>query len=78
VTVLCRGARGKRWEVCVDGRVQERFSTLEAAVEAVDYEIARRGPAVVASAREQAPWRNAGAESLRLALWRRVVAAAGR
>jgi hypothetical protein len=72
VTVLQRGARGKRWEVCLDGRPQERFSTLEAAVEAVDYELARRGPAVLASAREHAPWRKERAEALRLALWQRV------
>ena len=72
VTVLACGARGKRWEVCVDGRAQDRFSTLEAAVEAVDYELGRRGPAVLASAREEAPWRKARAEALRLALWRRV------
>jgi hypothetical protein len=58
VTVLARGARGKRWEVVIDGRVVERFSTLEGAVEAVDHEIANRGRAAQASARHDAPWRH--------------------
>jgi len=79
--VLCRGARGKRWEVLLDGRVRDRFSTLEAAVEAVDYEIARMGRATLSSAREDASWRSVPthaqdakplADSLRLAVWRRV------
>jgi hypothetical protein len=58
VTVLARGARGKRWEVAIDGRAVERFSTLEDAVEAVDHEIASRGRAAQASARHDAPWRH--------------------
>lgn len=57
VTVLSRGARGKRWEVAVDQNVIDRFSTLEEAVQAVDYEIDRRGRAASASARHDAPWR---------------------
>ncbi len=58
VTVLARGARGRRWEVAIDGRVHERFSTLEDAVEAVDHEIEQRGRAAHASARHDAPWRH--------------------
>jgi superfamily II DNA or RNA helicase len=73
VTVLSRAARGKRWEVAIDGRVQERFSSIEAAVEAVDYELAQRGRQASASARPEAPWRNERAEALRLAVWKRVV-----
>jgi superfamily II DNA or RNA helicase len=57
VTVLARGARGKRWEVAIDGRLMERFSTLEQGVEAVDHEIEQRGRAAQASARHDAPWR---------------------
>ena len=57
--VLVCAARGKRWEVTLDGRAQERFSTLEAAVEAVDYEIAQMGRLALASARESAAWRRA-------------------
>jgi hypothetical protein len=57
VTVLTRGTRGKRWEVVIDGRAVERFSTLEDAVEAVDHEIASRGRAAQASARHDASWR---------------------
>ena len=57
VTVLARGARGKRWEVAIDGQTIERFSRLEEAVEAVDHEIERRGRAALASARHDAPWR---------------------
>jgi ATP-dependent helicase IRC3 len=57
VLVLARGSRGKRWHVTLDGKLVERFSTVEEAVSAVDYEVARRGPAVAASARHGAPWR---------------------
>jgi ATP-dependent helicase IRC3 len=73
VTVLKRAERGKRWEVSLDGRVQERFSTVEAAVEAVDYEIARMGALPRVSALEDAPWRATRADELRLSVWRRVV-----
>lgn len=59
VLIVARGARGKRWEVSVDGRAMERFSTIEEAVQAVDYEVERRGRAARASAREEAPWRHA-------------------
>jgi superfamily II DNA or RNA helicase len=61
VLVLARGARGKRWHVTVDGALVERFSTLEEAVQAVDYEVDRRGRAVAASARDDAAWRSAPA-----------------
>ncbi len=61
VTVLSRAARGKRWEVVIDDRVMERFPTLEEAVQAVDYEIDRRGPAATLSARHDAAWRRAPA-----------------
>ncbi|MEO8902596.1 MAG: ATP-dependent helicase, partial [Polyangiaceae bacterium] len=71
--VLLSAARGKRWEVTLDGKQMDRFSSIEAAVEAVDYEIGRMGPAAHASAGEAAPWRAAGrAEMLRLAVWKRV------
>ena len=71
--VLLRAARGKRWEVTLDGKPRDRFSSLEAAVEAVDYEIGRMGPAAHASAGEGAHWRKDGrAEALRLAVWKRV------
>jgi hypothetical protein len=73
VTILARAARGKRWQVSIDGRVQEQFSSIEAAVEAVDYELGRRGAQVALSARPEAPWRATRAEALRLATWNRVV-----
>ncbi len=57
--VLSRAPRGKRWEVTLDGAVMARFSKLEEAVEAVDYELSRRGRAVESSARSGAPWRRA-------------------
>lgn len=57
VTVLRRGARGKMWEVARDGDPIDRFSTLEQAVEAVDYEIDQMGRAASASARDDAAWR---------------------
>jgi hypothetical protein len=55
VLVLVAGQRGKRWEVSFDGRVVARFSTVEQAVEAVDYEVDMLG--AQASARPEAPWR---------------------
>jgi ATP-dependent helicase IRC3 len=57
--VLKRGTRGKVWEVSLDGRAMDRFSRLEEAVEAMDYEIERFGRACAASARPDAPWRRA-------------------
>jgi superfamily II DNA or RNA helicase len=69
VTVLKRGARGKVWEVTLDGRVMDRFSRLEDAVQAVDYEIDAMGRTVSASARGDSSWR----EPLRLEVWKRVV-----
>ncbi len=57
--VLSRPTRGRRWEVTLDGSVVERFSTVEEAVQAVDYEVHRLGRAVEASAREGAAWRRA-------------------
>lgn len=79
VTVLARGARGKRWEVAIDGQAVERFSILEDAVAAVDHEIEQRGRAAQASARHDAPWRHepasaerTRAEALRLAVWEAV------
>lgn len=86
VLVVRRGARGKSWEVTMDGRLMERFSRLEAAVEAVDFELGRMGRATVFSARADAPWRRAAppvsrdapgrraatlGEALRLATWNR-------
>ncbi len=59
VTVLKRAARGKAWEVSLDGKVMDRFSRMEDAVEAVDYEIRRMGRATAASALEDAEWRTA-------------------
>lgn len=71
--ILRRAPRGKIWEVTLDGRPQARFSRIEEAVEAVDYEIARLGPHAIASARPEAEWRfgesggdgRRGAQSLR-------------
>ncbi len=75
--------RGKRWEVLFDGQVMDRFSKMEQAVEAVDFEIDRMGPRASMSAREEAPWRHlpsadpnvSAAEALRLAVWKRIVGA---
>jgi ATP-dependent helicase IRC3 len=59
--VLRRAPRGKAWEVTLDRAPVGRFSRLEEAVEAVDYEIERLGPAASASARDDAAWRRAPA-----------------
>lgn len=75
-------ARGKIWEVILDGKVKDRFSRMEDAVQAVDYEITRMGRGAAASARDGASWRHARAdgvspaEELRLAVWERVVRSA--
>ncbi len=57
VLVLDRGGRGKRWSVQVDGKERARFSLLEEAVQAVDWEVEQRGPQALASAQPQAAWR---------------------
>jgi hypothetical protein len=59
--VLKRGTRGKSWEVTLDGKVMERFTRIEEAVEAVDFEIGNMGPAAASSALEDAHWRRAPA-----------------
>lgn len=61
VLVIARGARGKKWEVSMDGKVVARFSTIEEAVQAVDYEVERMGRSATASARHDAAWRRAPA-----------------
>ena len=82
VVVLKRGGRGKMWEVGLDGKVMDRFSRLEDAVQAVDYEITQMGRAPAASALDGAGWRRARAqpaesatiaEALRLAVWKRIM-----
>lgn len=78
--VLKKAARGKAWEVSVDGKVVDRFSRMEDAVQAVDYEIDRLGRFVAASARDEAAWRRSPTneppgvlgEALRLAVWKRI------
>lgn len=78
--VVKRGGRGKAWEVTLDGRPKDRFSRMEDAVQAVDYEIDRMGRAAAASALDRAAWRAApssglaakAGEALRLAVWKRV------
>jgi len=55
--VLKRGARGRKYVVIMDGREVARFSRIEQAVEAVDYEIGRLGPRVWESAQPFAAWR---------------------
>ena len=68
-------ARGKVWEITLDGKVMDRYSRMEEAVQAVDYEIARMGRVAAASATDSARWRfpKDRSETLRLAVWKRVV-----
>ncbi|MFT4623192.1 MAG: superfamily II DNA or RNA helicase [Myxococcota bacterium] len=56
--VLDQGGRAKRWRVVHRGSVVARFSRIEEAVEAVDYEVGRLGPAVEESAQPWAEWRS--------------------
>jgi ATP-dependent helicase IRC3 len=68
--VLKRTMRGKMWEVQLDGVVKERFSRLEDAVQAVDWEIGRMGRAAAFSARDGlAPGL---ARALRETTWNRI------
>lgn len=57
VVVSRSKARGKKWHVQMDGSLIERFSTIEEAVQAVDYEVGQLGRAAQASALEGAAWR---------------------
>lgn len=71
--VLRRAGRGKIWEVSLDGQSMGRFSRLEEAVEAVDYEVARKGQSVAQSALPQASWRALNRDrALELLVWQRV------
>ncbi len=51
------GARGKKYVVSLDGKEVARFSRVEQAVEAVDFELSRRGRKTAESARDFAGWR---------------------
>jgi len=59
ILVLDNRKRGKRWQVMVGAKEMARFSRLEEAVEAVDYEVERRGRKTTASALAEAAWRRA-------------------
>ncbi len=59
--VLKNGSRGKLWEVTLGGRSMARYSRLEEAVEAVDYELHQMGREVASSALPTAAWRQAPA-----------------
>jgi len=56
--LLDSGRPGKqRYQVFADGQPVAHFAKLEPAVEAVDYEVAAKGPAAERSARPDAAWR---------------------
>lgn len=59
IEVLAKGKAGRkdRWHVRWDGRKVATFSKLEAAVEAADFEVERRGRKWSSAAREHAQWR---------------------
>ncbi len=72
--VLRSRARGKKkWEVSLDGAAVASFSTVEEAVQAVDYEVDQLGRGASASALDDAPWRRTEGDALRLATWQRIV-----
>ncbi|MEI7776730.1 MAG: helicase-related protein, partial [Verrucomicrobiota bacterium] len=79
VVILRKLGRGKVWEVLIDDKPMERFSQIEDAVSAVDYEIEQFGPKASQSALPTAPWRldnaekDGGNESRQRALWDRVI-----
>jgi superfamily II DNA or RNA helicase len=78
VLVVRRPGRGRVWEVLMDGGAMARFSELEEAVNAVDFEVERMGRAAALSALPSAPWRRAApgcvppADVLQKALWDRL------
>ena len=53
ILVLKRPGRGKSWEVTLDGRAMDRFSRMEDAVEAADFEVQAMGRGPEASARRE-------------------------
>jgi len=55
--ILESGGRGKKYRVLMDGKEVTRFSRIVEAVEAVDFEIQRRGRTIAESARDFAAWR---------------------
>jgi superfamily II DNA or RNA helicase len=75
VVVLRKPGRGKIWEVLIDDKPMARFSEVEEAVAAVDYEVERRGPAAALSALPSAAWRlqDDSLKSRQLALWDRII-----
>lgn len=82
VLILRRPGRGKIWAIHLDGRIMDRYSRIEDAVQAVDYEISKMGRGASASALPTASWRaispgetQSAAETLRLAVWNRVTRA---
>ncbi len=58
VLVLNQGGRGKRWLVLWDDKPKARFSSLEEAVQAVDWEVEQRGAQTLRSAMTDARWRD--------------------
>jgi hypothetical protein len=72
--VLKRRGRGRIWEVWLDGKCSAKFSELEEAVSAVDYELERRGRRIGFSARPDAVWRKESRQAIELqeAVWRRI------
>jgi len=78
VLAMKRAGKGKVWEVLMDDKSMARFSSLEEAVAAVDYEVEKRGRATAQSALPDAPWRRAAGrvDDLRQALWTKVTSTA--
>lgn len=79
VVVRRRPGRGKVWEVLMDDKAMARFSQLEEAVAAVDYEVEQRGRSAALSALPTAAWRLGSTtqtnhpDSLHRALWDRII-----
>ena len=59
VLVLRTGARGRKWTVTRDGKAVARFTHIEEAVEATDFEVRRQGRVAESSAFPRAAWRHA-------------------
>ena len=57
ILILRLGGRGKRWQVSVAGDEVARFSRIEEAVEAVDWEVGQMGTRAHGSALPDAAWR---------------------
>ena len=72
ILILRRASRGRRWVVTVDNDEVARFSSVEQAVEAADWEVGQMGRRAHGSAMPDAVWRQVPAEGELAAMARKA------